>query len=95
MAPSAVDLGLALRCECSIEGWPKAEGQKQRIGYRKPPKKSETGMRSNSAGIPYTLRLRIEAIEFPTFGLLLFFVVGFQDFRDIGFQDSRFKASGC
>ena len=36
-----------------------------------PPKKLETGLRSNSAGIPYTLVLRIEAIGFPTFGLLL------------------------
>ena len=38
-------------------------------------------MRSNSAGIPYTLLLRIAAIEFPAIGLLLyFFVIGFQDF---------------
>ena len=35
------------------------------------PKKLETGLRTNSAGIPYTLLLRIEAIGFPTFGLLL------------------------
>ena len=35
------------------------------------PKKLETGLRPNSAGIPYTLVLRIEAIGFPTFGLLL------------------------
>ena len=35
------------------------------------PRKLETGLRSNSAGIPYTLLLRIEAIGFPTFGLLL------------------------
>ena len=34
-------------------------------------KKLETGLRPNSAGIPYTLLLRIEAIGFPTFGLLL------------------------
>ena len=34
------------------------------------PKKLETGLRTNSAGIPYTLLLRIEAIGFPTFGLL-------------------------
>ena len=31
----------------------------------------ETELRPNSAGIPYTLLLRIEAIAFPTFGLLL------------------------
>ena len=35
------------------------------------PMKLETGLRPNSAGIPYTLLLRIEAIGFPTFGLLL------------------------
>ena len=33
--------------------------------------KLETGLRPNSAGIPYTLLLRIEAMGFPTFGLLL------------------------
>ena len=32
----------------------------------------ETGLRTNSAGIPYTLLLRIEAIGFPTFGLPLY-----------------------
>ena len=31
----------------------------------------ETLLRTNSAGIPYTLLLGIEAIEFPTFWLLL------------------------
>ena len=36
------------------------------------PKKLETGLRPNSAGIPYALLLRIEAIGFPTFGLLLY-----------------------
>ena len=36
------------------------------------PKKLETGLRTISAGIPYTLLLRIEAIGFPTFGLLLY-----------------------
>ena len=35
------------------------------------PKKLETGLRPNSAGIPGALLLRIEAIGFPTFGLLL------------------------
>ena len=35
------------------------------------PKKLETGLRPNRAGIPYILLLRIEAIGFPTFGLLL------------------------
>ena len=36
------------------------------------PIKLETGLRPNSAGIPYTLLLRIEAIGFPTFRLLLY-----------------------
>ena len=35
------------------------------------PIKLETGLRPNGAGIPYTLLLRIEAMRFPTFGLLL------------------------
>ena len=35
------------------------------------PQKLETGLRTNGAGIPYTLLLRIEAIGFPTFGPLL------------------------
>ena len=34
------------------------------------PIKLETGLRPYSAGIFYTLLLRIEAIGFPTFGLL-------------------------
>ena len=36
------------------------------------PIKLETGLRPNSAGIPYTLPFRIEAIRFNTFGLLLY-----------------------
>ena len=36
------------------------------------PIKLETGLRLNSAGIPYTLLLRIEAIGFPAFWLLLY-----------------------
>ena len=43
------------------------------------PKKLETGLRPNSAGIPNTLLLRIEAIGFPTFGLLLYGVLGSVD----------------
>ena len=35
------------------------------------PQKLETGLRPNSR-IPYTLVLRIEAIGFPTLGLLLY-----------------------
>ena len=35
------------------------------------PKKLETGLRTISAGIPYILLLRMEAMGFPTFGLLL------------------------
>ena len=34
------------------------------------PKKLETGVRTISAGISYTLLLRFEAIGFPNFGLL-------------------------
>ena len=40
------------------------------LWYRVSLIKLETGLRPNSAGIPYTLLLRIEAIGFPTFGLL-------------------------
>ena len=32
------------------------------------PKKLATGLRPNSAGIPYTLLLKIEAFGVPTFG---------------------------
>ena len=39
---------------------------------RQTPQKLETGSRTASAGIPYILLLRIEAIGFPTFGLLLY-----------------------
>ena len=35
------------------------------------PKKLETGLRTVSAGIPYTFLIRIEAVGFPTLGLLL------------------------
>ena len=42
------------------------------LGITVNPIKLETGLRPNSAGIPYTLLLRIEAIGFPTFGLLLY-----------------------
>ena len=41
------------------------------LGFTVNLKKLETGLRSNSAGIPYTSFFRIEAIGFPTFGLLL------------------------
>ena len=33
--------------------------------------KLETGVRPNSAGIPFTVLLRIEALGFPSFWLLL------------------------
>ena len=36
----------------------------------------ETGLRPNSAGIPYTLLLGIEAIGFPTLKLLLYTIRG-------------------
>ena len=35
------------------------------------PRKLETFSRTNSAGIPYALLVGIEAVEFPTFWLLL------------------------
>ena len=41
------------------------------VGLIANPKKLETGLRTNSAGIPFALLLRIGAIGFPTFGLLL------------------------
>ena len=41
------------------------------FGFIVHPIQLETGLRPNSAGITYTLLLRIEAIGFPTFGLLL------------------------
>ena len=41
------------------------------FGFTVNPIKLETGLRPNSAGIPYTSPLRIEAIGFPTFGLPL------------------------
>ena len=37
-----------------------------RTGIEETPIKLETGLRSNSAGIPYTLLLRIEAMGFPS-----------------------------
>ena len=40
------------------------------VGVKVNPKKLETGLRPNSSGIPYTLLSRIEAMRFPTFGLL-------------------------
>ena len=42
------------------------------LGFRVNPIKLETGLRPNGAGIPYTLLLRIEAMGFPTLGLLLY-----------------------
>ena len=41
------------------------------LGFTVSPIKLETGLRPNSAGIPYTLLLKIEAMGFPTFRLLL------------------------
>ena len=56
------------------------------------PIKLETGKRTNSAGIPYTLLLRIEAIGFPTFGLLLYSAQKPTTFR-CGFSAERMRAS--
>ena len=41
------------------------------FGFIVNPKKLETGLRTTSAGIPYTILKGIEAVGFPTFGLLL------------------------
>ena len=40
------------------------------LGFTVNPLKLETGLRPNSAGIPFTLLLRIEAIGSPTWLLL-------------------------
>ena len=48
------------------------------------PKKLETGLRTFSAGIAYTLLLGIEASGFPTFGLLL---QAFWGFSGLGFNN--------
>ena len=52
----------------SLEPVPKIPNRR---GATVNPIKLETGLRPNSAGVPYTLLLRIEAMRFPTFGLLL------------------------
>ena len=46
-------------------------GEDNAIGLTVSRIKLETGQRPYSAGIPYILLLRMEAIGFPTFGLLL------------------------
>ena len=46
--------------------------------YTVNPIKLETGLRPNSAGIPFLLLLSLEAIEFPTFGLLRYLVAEFR-----------------
>ena len=51
---------------------PSIAGDLERFRVTVKAKKLETGLRPISAGIPYTLLLRIEAIGFPTFGLLLY-----------------------
>ena len=54
------------------------------LNPRVSPKKLEAGLRTISAGIPSTLLLRIEAIRFPSFGLLLQ-TLNFLCFRVRGF----------
>ena len=60
------------------KGYPYSEGDSGLLGflvivssYTVIPIKLETGFRPTSAGIPHTLLLRIGAMGFPTFGLLL------------------------
>ena len=48
------------------------------------PIKLETGLRPNSAGIPYALLLRIEAIGFPTVRHLLYYLYGYGRFTRLG-----------
>ena len=59
------------------------------------PNKLETGLRPNSAGIPCTLLFRIEAIGFPTLGLLLYAVDRKGHARSLAFRArcTRHKAS--
>ena len=59
-----LDLRVSLRIR---PGTPNLETVKFTVN----PIKLETGLRPNSAGIPYTLLLRIEAMGFPSFWLLL------------------------
>ena len=56
--------------EYTLKSWNMGLGFRG-LGFTVSPKKLETGLRSNSAGIPHTLLFRIEAVGFPTFGLLL------------------------
>ena len=53
-------------CEFRAQGSRRSE--RGRGVFTVNPIKLETGLRPNSAGIPHTLLLRIEAIGFPTFG---------------------------
>ena len=48
-----------------------AKVQRRQLKITVNPEKLETGLRPNSAGIPYILLLGIEAMGFPTFWLLL------------------------
>ena len=45
-----------------------SQGSQHRSYVTVNPRKLQTGLRPNSAGILYTSLLRIEAIGFPTFG---------------------------
>ena len=66
-------------CPRFIEDFPSEENPRsialkadvQGLGFIVNLQKLETGLRTIRAGIPYTLLLGIEAIGFPTFGLLL------------------------
>ena len=57
--------------QCWVADCDEITGLRKCLGVIVNPKKLETGSRTISAGIPYTLFLRIEAIGFPRFGLLL------------------------
>ena len=70
----AAACGKVVGASTPMQGTFRVQGFGRTVG----PKQLEIGLRPNSAGIPYTLLLRIEAIGFPTFRLLLWGFRGLQ-----------------
>ena len=66
------------------------------LGLKVDPKKLETGLRTISAGIPYALLLRIEAIGFPTFGASTVWGwgIGLSGLAGRGFRSAGFRHQG-
>ena len=58
-------------------------GGQNNYRYRRPQKVGNRIKDKNSAGIPHTLLWRIGAMGFPTFGLLLYYFLGFHDLLDL------------